>query len=152
MTKYLNTYIGFAEVPNEIALCINITNCPNLCIGCHSPHLRKDIGIELTKKEINKLIDSNTGISCVCFMGGDKSPLEIQELSEYTKSLNIKSAWYSGKKDLPEGLDINKFDYIKLGPYIEEYGPLNNIHTNQKFYTILNGEMVDTTFKFLKNN
>ena len=27
MLKYLNTQVTFAEVPNEITLCINITGC-----------------------------------------------------------------------------------------------------------------------------
>ena len=39
MLKYLNCQVTFAEVPDEISLCINITNCPNRCPGCHSPEL-----------------------------------------------------------------------------------------------------------------
>ena len=37
MLKYSNYEITFAEVPDEISLCINLTNCPHKCIGCHSP-------------------------------------------------------------------------------------------------------------------
>ena len=52
MLKYVDTKVTFAEVPDEISLCINISNCPNHCEGCHSPYLAEDIGTELTKDEI----------------------------------------------------------------------------------------------------
>ena len=55
--KYLDTMITFSEFPDEIALCINITNCPFHCPGCHSPELWEDIGTELTFDEVLKLID-----------------------------------------------------------------------------------------------
>jgi anaerobic ribonucleoside-triphosphate reductase activating protein len=51
--KYLNTQIVFQEIPDEISLAINITNCPNNCKSCHSEYLKQDIGEELT----NTLID-----------------------------------------------------------------------------------------------
>ena len=56
MLKYHSTYIGFREIPDEISLCINLTNCPNNCKGCHSPWLLEDIGIPLTYNEILNLI------------------------------------------------------------------------------------------------
>ena len=28
MIKYVDTLVSFSEVPNEITLCINISNCP----------------------------------------------------------------------------------------------------------------------------
>lgn len=74
MLKYSNYEVTFAEIPSEITLCINLTNCPHKCVGCHSPWLREDTGTPLTYGELIKLIKQNTGISCVCFMGGDKEP------------------------------------------------------------------------------
>ena len=44
------------------------------------------------------------------------------------------------------------FDYIKLGPYIEQLGGLNSASTNQRFYRIQNNEMIDMTNIFYKNN
>ena len=44
MLKYIDTKVTFAEVPNEISLCINISNCPCNCKGCHSSYLAEDIG------------------------------------------------------------------------------------------------------------
>ena len=43
-------------------------------------------------------------------------------------------------------------DYLKLGPYIEERGPLNNPNTNQHLYKICKGKIVDDiTYKFWNN-
>lgn len=42
MVRYHNFDIVFAEIPDETTLAINITNCPNRCPGCHSPHLQRD--------------------------------------------------------------------------------------------------------------
>lgn len=136
MLKYAETLVSFQEIPDEISLCINISNCHNNCIGCHSPHLKNDIGTPLTSEELINLINRNQGISCVCFMGGDIKPLEVQRLAQLVKEKGLKAAWYSGKSEIPEDISIINFDYIKLGPYIEEYGPLNSRTTNQVMYKI----------------
>ena len=65
MIKYFNSMVVFEEIPSEITLAINITNCPCHCKGCHSKFLWEDIGVELTKDELYKLIDVNDGITCV---------------------------------------------------------------------------------------
>lgn len=44
MTKYVDYDIVFQEVPGEVSLALNISNCPFKCEGCHSPHLRENIG------------------------------------------------------------------------------------------------------------
>ena len=44
MLKYYNYDIVFQEIPDEVTLAVNLTNCPHRCIGCHSPHLRHNIG------------------------------------------------------------------------------------------------------------
>ena len=101
MIKYVNTMVTFSEVPNEISLCIEISNCPCHCIGCHSSYLAEDIGEELTLDKIYKLIENNEGITCICFMGGDSSPKEIDMFARCIKDLyDIKVAWYSGNKNL----------------------------------------------------
>ena len=40
--------ITFSEVPDEISLCINISNCPIKCPDCHSKFLWENIGKEIT--------------------------------------------------------------------------------------------------------
>ena len=129
MLKYSNYEITFAEIPDEITLCINITNCCFSCSNCHSPWLREDNGISLTYVELTKLIKQNTGISCVCFMGGDREPWEVVRLAKLIREdfPNLKTAWYSGSESVDHQ---NQFNYVKTGPYIESFGPLNSKTTN----------------------
>ena len=138
MLKYLNTQVTFAEVPDEITLCINITGCKNGCKNCHSSYLAEDIGEELNDLALNRLLIKNQGITCVAFMGGDSDPSEINEFARKLKvHTNLKVAWYSGRQELSNEIELKNFDYIKLGPYIEELGPLNSKTTNQRFYGVL---------------
>ena len=160
MLKYVNYDITFQEIPDEITLCINISNCPCHCIGCHSSYLAEDIGEKLTLDKIYKLIENNEGITCICFMGGDSSPKEIDMFARCIKDLyDIKVAWYSGRQELSKYINLKCFDFIKLGPYIEEFGPLNSKTTNQRFYQVIKShyddgtsgyELLDTTYKFWK--
>ena len=153
MLKYLNTQVTFAEVPDEITLCINITGCKNGCKNCHSSYLAQDIGTKLTFNEVRKLIKKNSGISCIAIMGGDAEPDKVNILASFiTKHYNsIKVAWYSGRQELSKEIDLKNFDYIKLGPYIEELGPLNSRTTNQRFYKVNGKELIDITNKFWKH-
>ena len=160
MLKYVNYDITFQEIPDEITLCINISNCPCHCIGCHSSYLAEDIGEKLTLDKIYKLIENSEGITCICFMGGDSSPKEIDMFAGCIKDLyDIKVAWYSGRQELSKYINLKCFDFIKLGPYIEEFGPLNSKTTNQRFYQVIKShyedgtsgyELLDTTYKFWK--
>lgn len=165
MLKYVDCKVTFSEVPDEISLCINLSGCPHKCKGCHSSYLQEDIGTILTTQILDKLIESNSGITCVCFMGGDNDLPGLHTLAEYVKNnhASLKTAWYTGLSFLPT-IDrslCKVFDYIKTGPYIEECGPLNNPNTNQRFYTKgssmkkmdANPRMwYDTTDKFWENN
>ena len=157
MLKYVDTKVTFAEVPDEITLCINLTGCKNACSGCHSSYLAEDIGEELNEDSLRNIIESNNGITCVSFMGGDAEPNEVKHLAMFMKEEfpHLKVAWYSGKEKLPSliKLNLHNFDFIKLGPYKEEYGPLNKRTTNQKFYMVFHfrsgiSKLVDITYKF----
>ena len=153
MLKYLNTQVTFSEIPDEITLCINITGCKVGCKNCHSSYLAEDIGEGLTLDKIYKLIDNNEGITCVCFMGGDSSPKEIDMFARCIKDLyDMKVAWYSGKQELSKDINLKWFNFIKLGPYIEELGPLNSKNTNQRFYKIEENKLIDITNLFWKDN
>ena len=151
MLKYVDTLVSFQEVPDEISLCINISNCPCHCEGCHSPYLAEDIGTELTWNELERLIKNNIGISCVCFMGGDSCPDYIEQLALFIKYQSwypLKVAWYSGKSSIPNDLDISLFNYIKVGPYIPKLGGLDKETTNQIMYKVDNGNLIDITYRF----
>lgn len=134
MLKYVDTAVTLSEIPDEITLCINISNCPCHCKGCHSTYLAEDIGDFLDLGALTRLIDRNEGVTCVSFMGGDSDPRSVNMLAGVIKTKDLKTAWYSGRQELAEGINLRNFDYIKLGPYIEEKGPLNNPNTNQRLY------------------
>lgn len=152
MLRYADYDIVFQEIPDEVSLAINLSNCPNGCKGCHSPYLMQDVGEVLTEESLSVLLEKyGEEISCVCFMGGDADPKGVQRMAEYVKEKsdnNIKAGWYSGKQELPDGIDINAFNYIKLGPYMEQFGGLKSPATNQRLYKIEAGEMKDITYRF----
>ena len=156
MLKFVDTKVVFQEIPDEVTLAINISNCPCHCEGCHSSYLAKDVGRILTIGPLFNLIEDNKGISCVSFMGGDSDPKRINGLAWAIKKKypNLKVAWYSGRQELSNNVNLENFDYIKLGPYKEEFGPLNSRTTNQRMYKIdheFYHNFIDITNKFWKH-
>ena len=157
MLKYMNTEVVMAEVPDEISLAINLSNCPHHCEGCHSPWLWEDEGTLLDKGEFLSLLKKNDGITCVLFMGGDNDLSSLQYLAYLAKLEGLKVAWYSGLERFPfDDEAYEYFNYVKLGPYIKERGGLDNPNTNQMFLSVhrLNGKWVikDETKRFQRNN
>ena len=139
MLKCCSYDIVCQEIPEEISLAVNISGCPNRCPGCHSPWLWENEGKEMTTELLSDIIGKySAAITCFCFMGGDADPSEIQRLSLWIKEEypHLKTAWYSGREDIPEGFDIKCLDYIKLGPYIEALGGLKSPSTNQALYLV----------------
>ena len=136
MIKYLDKFVVMEEIPDEVTLALNITNCQNNCVGCHSPELRANIGTELTIDEIDRLIEENDGISCICFMGEGNDEVMLEILVSHLREKYLykyKIAIYSGRDEVSDWY-WKVFDYIKLGPYKEEFGPLNKETTNQRLY------------------
>ena len=139
MLKCYSYDIVCQEIPDEISLAVNISCCPNRCPGCHSPWLWEEAGEEMTEDMLTSLISGySAAITCFCFMGGDAEPSEVERISRWIKSRwpHIKTAWYSGRAELPGGFDVKVLDYLKLGPYIEELGGLKSPDTNQVFYKV----------------
>ena len=154
MLKYVDTLVGFAEIPNEISLCINISNCPCHCEGCHSSYLSQDIGEPLDLQHLTNLIDSNKGISCVCIMGGDANPSEVDDIAQDIKEYypELKVGWYSGRDYISKDINLENFDFIKYGHYDKDKGPLNSKTTNQVMLeiTVVNNKVFkkDITSRF----
>jgi anaerobic ribonucleoside-triphosphate reductase activating protein len=149
--KFVNYSVVFQEIPDEVTLAINLSNCPNRCNGCHSPYLREDIGRILNEQTLSDLLNKyHNAITCVCFMGGDASPKEIEQLAGFLREKNgtLKTGWYSGKDKFPDDCSLQNFNYIKLGQYRENLGGLNSQTTNQRFYRIENNTMIDMTYLF----
>lgn len=150
MTKYHSTAVVFQEVPGEVSLAINITNCQGTCPGCHSPHLREDIGRPLYE-DLPKLLEENDGVTCVAFMGEGYDIPDLWKCIGYVKSKGLKTCLYSGKDYTL--VDIEHLDYLKEGPYIENLGGLDSPTTNQCMYQRQTDDgkyfyWVDITHKF----
>ena len=144
MMKYYNAMVVLEEIPDEITLAINITNCPCHCKGCHSKFLWDDVGMELTIDELERLLDKNEGITTVCFMGGDRTPEIVCALAEYLHEIkHLKVGWYSGMDDYYKDINFDWFDYIKLGHYDEDLGGLNKETTNQRLYKLTHTKLDD---------
>ena len=152
MLRLASYDIVFQEIPGEVTLALNLSGCPNRCPGCHSPHLRDDTG-ELLEDELlaGLLRTYGDSVTCVCFMGGDGDPLEVERLACRIKQESggrLKTGWYSGRDSLPDGCAVSAFDYIKLGAYVEVLGGLKSRTTNQRFYAVRDGVLTDRTDLF----
>lgn len=152
MLKYVNTGIVFQEIPDEVTLAINISNCPCHCPGCHSRYLWDDIGVPLDADVIDSFVEQyGTEITCIAFMGGDADPRGVNSLAQYIHEVHpeFKVAWYSGRLRIPSVVNKQDFDYIKVGPYIKHLGPLKNPTTNQRLYRKgADGDFEDITERF----
>jgi anaerobic ribonucleoside-triphosphate reductase activating protein len=86
-------------------------------------------------------------------MGGDNEPESVAQLAHHVKKdYNMKVAWYSGKNELPQNVSTDHFDYIKVGRYIAELGPLDSATTNQRMMKRLaDGRVKDITEWFRRN-
>lgn len=137
MIKYVPglTDIVIEEIPGKVTLAVEISNCQGSCVGCHSPFLRTDIGEELTTGTIDALIASNFGVNCFLFLGEGRDREALLALADHLrrKHPSVARALYSGRTEVEDDL-FEAFDFVKVGPYIAEFGPLNSKTTNQRLY------------------
>lgn len=69
-----------------------------------------DVGIELTTKELDRLIEQVAdSITCVCFMDGDAEPEYINELIEHVAKVYvpIKVGLYTGKTIVSKAVNLS---------------------------------------------
>lgn len=150
--KYATYDIVFQEFPDEVTLAINLTECPCHCPGCHSPYLSASMGDVLTWERLSALIAQyEGGITCVALMGGDADPSAVAAMLRRVREAypRLHTGWYSGREALPEGFTPEAFDYVKLGPWRAECGPLKERTTNQRLYRYhADGSRIDITHRF----
>lgn len=150
MLKYVPamTSVVMEEIPGKVTLAIDISNCRGNCIGCHSPFLKLDIGEELTEEAIDRLIDDNFGVNCFLFMGEGRDHERLMELARYVKEKHhLEIGLYSGRQEVEDGI-WELFDYVKVGPYLPDKGPLTKKTTNQRLYHITEKGREDITARF----
>ena len=137
MIKYVPslTDVVLEEIPHRVSLAVEISNCRGNCIGCHSPFLKKDLGDELTAEAVEKLLKTNFGVNCFLFLGEGNDPEALKAIAYYLRSSHpeLELALYSGRESGEDEL-FEIFDFVKVGPYIKEFGPLNEKTTNQRLY------------------
>ena len=154
MLKYVNSDIVFQEIPDEVTLAINISNCPCHCPGCHSRYLWDDVGLPLNPEAIDAFVGKyGSDLTCIAFMGGDSDPKGVDLLAQYVHEEypHLRVAWYSGRTVISPLIQKNDFDYIKIGPFIRHLGPLKRPTTNQRLYRQNDqGEFEDITACFWK--
>lgn len=159
--------ISLLEVPNEISLCLNISECPCKCKGCSEPYLQESRGTPLTIEFLNGLLDKykNYNLTCISFMGGDSDHIYLLDILKYVKDKNIKTAFYSGFDFIDTSL-LPYLDYYKYGRFIlpsgdikewykKSCGPINFPWSNQKMFKIVSinnyYKMIDITDEFRKD-
>ena len=131
------TSVVMEEIPDMVTLAVDISNCTGLCEGCHSPFLRKDVGVELTSAVIDKLLADNFGVNCFLFLGEGNDREALMSVASYIRTAYpaVSLAIYSGRENV-EGDIYALFDYVKVGPYRPDCGPLNSTTTNQRLYRV----------------
>ena len=138
MIKYVPqmTSVVMEEIPDRVTLAVEISHCRGNCPGCHSPFLKEDIGEVLTEEVIDALVKDNFGVDCFLFLGEGRDPEALCALAAHVRTLGLIPAVYSGRREVDDLL-WESFDYVKVGPYVEELGPLNKPTTNQRLYRAL---------------
>ena len=147
MIKYIPelTDIVLEEIPDRVTLAVEISNCRGSCPGCHSPFLKQDLGVELTPQAVDKLIADNFGVNCFLLLGEGRDLQALLGIAAFLKEYHpeVERAVYSGRTEVePEVWEA--FDYVKVGPYVEALGPLNEPTTNQRLYH--HGEDITSRF------
>lgn len=152
--KYIGYSIVFQEVPNEISLVLNISNCPYRCKGCHSKFLWEDEGIPVMESLPVLLREYEDRITTVCFMGGDQNMDELAELLRIVHRAGYKTCLYTGADEIQKFDSILLLlDFLKIGHYEDTLGGLDSETTNQRFYYVQHEplQLIDQTDKFRRH-
>lgn len=97
MLKYTELAVTFAEFPDEIAVCLNISNCPCQCTHCSEPWLRQDIGIPLTDEVLEGILQKYADCTLLGLMGGDSDHSDVVRIADFVhKHTGWKVGMYSG--------------------------------------------------------
>lgn len=139
------------ELPGEICLTFYISECQNRCADCHSQELWRPIGSDLNECFSQLIQLYRTKISCICFLGeGKNTATEHGEFAGFCKSarqLSLKTCLYSGRDCQLENW-MRCFDFVKIGSYKKQYGPITEKTTNQRMYRITGNKHSDITNLF----
>ena len=152
MLRYIDFGLSHMEIPGEASICIYITGCPNRCPDCHYPELQSKDSSELLGENLDTILAFYNPIaSCVCFLGegeaGDAEQSELINYAEKAHERGLKCCLYSGRDTVIEGW-MHVFDYVKLGSYRKDCGPISSSTTNQRMYKKVSKGYMDITREF----
>lgn len=158
--KYYDIATTFSEVPDEITLAVNISDCPGGCSECSEPWLREYVGTLLTNEEIDKLISENEDITCFALMGGDSNHEDCLRVIKYIHEnyKDIKVCMYSGREYFDLSI-ANEVDYYKIGRWIMPKGEVSKWHltnngvikfpwSNQLMFKRIDNHLINITYMF----
>lgn len=142
-------HIVMSEMPKHLSLAYQVYGCDVHCPSCHSKYLwneNAETSFELTMEKFREDVGRYDCAKCVLFMGGEWKK-ELVDFLEEAKRLGKKTALYTGRdiKEIPETIKT-RLDFLKYGPYNDEFGPLNKKTTNQHLVDMATGEDITKLF------
>lgn len=149
MLKYYRKDVCFQEVPNEISLSFSIVGCPHNCKNCSWKNtVENEEKHDLTDSVYSSFLNKYNGLaSCILFLGGEWEQEDLVRKLKMAKKNGYKTCLYTGHELTQVSDELKKeLDFIKVGPYIEEKGGLNNPNTNQRFIDLTNNKILNKYF------
>lgn len=152
MLRYTEICLSRREVPGEASLCIYLSGCKLHCPDCHYPELRDPSYGDLLEPVFDAILDSYlVQASCLCLLGeGNAGESERAELVSYAQTAHdhgMLVALYSGRDcEVEQWMDA--FDYVKIGSYNSDCGPLSLATTNQRMLWHCHFGWLDITERF----
>ena len=145
--EVLPPQVVMQEVPGEIALTFTVLGCPHRCRGCHSADTWKTgHGEPLTQERLACLLRQYQGlITCLCLMGGDWLADATLSVLQQARAGGLRTCLYAGSEAIDPRL-LAHLDYLKLGPYRPALGGLASPTTNQRFYRLADGQLLNDHF------
>lgn len=154
----VNITVSMNEIPDHIAIAIELGNCNRRCKGCHSEWCRTKLpysqwmDMEVLMAKVNYLVKK--GADAIVLMGGTTNGIPVDDL---TKAINILSTY--APVGLYSGASFNsnvhsylkreaKLRWLKTGNFIQERGGLDNPMTNQQFFIKTEKGWLDITSVF----
>lgn len=139
--------ITFKEVPCEISFSLFVAGCPHHCKGCsweNTNHIPEKYSLSDFEEDLVSYLNK---CSCITFLGGEWCD-DLEYRFYMCKKCNYKICLYTGIETFDEfknnyGNLLLYIDYLKVGHYNEEAGALDKATTNQRFYVLNNGNIID---------
>ena len=137
--------VSFKEHPWYVNLTLFVDGCPRACKGCSWKGVKKDVH-KFNEDSFTQLLSNyQNKVENVVFLGGDWLGKNLLPFIDIAHLFGFSACLYSGADDISE-IDedvLKNLEWLKVGSWKEEYGPLTSPTTNQRFYKLSSGKVVD---------